>query len=152
MGYNASKHVYSGAFIAPEDIEKIRKVIPGCALDREIQYPHVTFTFKCDPIFEDAFGADVHIEVIGYGNDGSNEAVQVSLSAEHPRVQEILSRIYLENPHITLSTRGSTCPRNSRYLSFVPLETPIAISGKYGAFTKERIVDIGQDNPVAEVV
>lgn len=152
MGFNPRKHVYSGAFIAPEDILKIRESVPGKALDTGVRNPHVTFTFKCGPVLESHFGANVHIEVIGYGNDGYNEAVLVSLSSNDPDIQEILSKIHFENPHITLSTHGNSSPKNSRYLSFEPLEKPIAISGKYGAFTKQGIVDVGRGSAVAEVV
>ena len=131
-------YVYVGCFVRRQELlEKVRHISSG-HLYRIIENPHVTFAYKPESVDETLFGEPLEITMTGYANDGKNEGVKVELTAENPRIREMIAQI--EVPHITLSVSETGESVNTRFLDFSPI-TPIKITGKYGGFiTVENVV------------
>lgn len=127
------QYIYIGAFVSSKQL----KNISGNRLAREIVNPHVTFKFRPDHVNTSLFGKEVHIKVIGYGNDGINEGVKVKLYAKNPELQKLADKV--EIPHITLSVSEQGKPVNTRFLSFKQIEEPITITGIFGGFSPEGV-------------
>lgn len=121
--------IYWGLFINSEDL-----IISG-KLNRIISNPHVTFGFKTEyPM--DIHGKSVKITIIGYGNDGQNEALLVKLPEE---AMDIYNGA--EVPHVTLSVSDNGKPVDSWKLDFDRI-SEIEIEGVYGYFdTKGTHID-----------
>lgn len=90
---------------------------------------HVTFEYLPDHVFTELFGTAITVTIIGYGNDGENEGLQVTLTSDNDQINEMIQNIPV--PHITLAVSDGGYAVNTRYLHFSPIE-PITIVGHYG--------------------
>lgn len=106
----------------------------GGKLDRVVIFQHITFGFKTE-FPEELQGKLINdVRVIGYANDGKNEAYSV-------QIPEWLMKKYYNGasvPHITLSTGRFCKPVDSCKLNFQPI-TPFSIEGMFGYFDEEGI-------------
>ena len=108
--------------------------VPNCGgkLDKVIGWQHVTYGFKTE-YPEDIHGKPVDVKVVGYGNDGQNEAYLVML----PKwTKDIYSGSDVK--HITLSVAHGAKPVDSCKLTFEPLE-PFILEGVFGYFDKDGV-------------
>ena len=128
------KYIYTGVFFDFEEFRrKINYYITQRRLDKVIENPHVTFTFKPSSVNARMFGRSAVFRVIGYAEDGENQGIEVEWAR--------LSREFLdeyntiENPHITISISNNGKAVNTGKLKFEKINEPFIIEGKYGAFT-----------------
>ncbi|MCQ2571294.1 MAG: hypothetical protein MJ154_03570, partial [Candidatus Saccharibacteria bacterium] len=91
--------VYVGFFVSQSDIYSLFSP----RLSKLIVAPHVTTKYrpKKDEIHPELFGERVTITITGYGIDGENEGVAVTICPTSPELMEAYSKI--PRPHITLS-------------------------------------------------
>lgn len=125
-------YAYLGCFFTACDFQNKVRSIRRNPLERDIQAPHVTFAYRPQKVDESLFGKNIHITVIGYGNDGENEGVKVRLYASDPVLQSMIEKI--EVPHITIAVSSTGKPVNTRYLEFEEIE-PFDLVGNYGGYT-----------------
>ena len=113
-------------------------------LSRDIEDKHVTFEFKHQDypakFPKELLGRYAKVMIIGYGNDGVNEAVKVVIS-------EDVSGYYFNDavPHITMSVSDEGEPKDSGKLEFdlsIPdkMEELPTITGRFGYFDGEKVV------------
>ena len=103
------------------------------SLDKSVAYPHVTFGYKV-PVPDGIAWDDIYwIDAIGYGNDGANEGLLVS-------VPEELEMFYFgaETPHVTLSTSQDGAPVDTAFLNFTALPQPFSIPMKFGYYAQGK--------------
>lgn len=130
--------IYTGVFFNKQELLKKVDVLETERLARIITDPHVTFKFRPTMVDTSLFGEKVAVEVIGYGNDGKNEGLFVSLHTENTVLAEMAKEITV--PHITVSVSTDGKPVDTGKLSFEPLSIPFTIEGIFGAFTPEGVV------------
>lgn len=108
-------------------------------LAHQIQFEHVTHLFRPDPamVNQSFFGKKVDVQVIGYGNNGLNEGLLVSLRAADPDLQAALDQIKV--PHITLSVSETGKPADTAKLKFTRIDGK-TFSGTYGGFFSDNKV------------
>ena len=117
--------IYWGIFFDPDQL-------PMGQLEQDIEYKHVTFAFR-QPCPEDLVGQKVDVDVVGYANDGANEAYRVELPNY---IEEFYKN---ENPpHITLSVSNDGRPKDSGLLPFEDIGEPFSITGTIGYFTDDE--------------
>ena len=109
-------------------------------LSVSIGHLHVTLVYHggIESAHEELLGEEVKIRVIGYANDGKNEALQVELEATNPELQMICKAVVV--PHITLSISRDSKHRFSKDLNFEPIDNSIEFMGRYGVFTRSGLV------------
>ena len=108
--------------------------ILGGELERVVVFKHVTYGFKTEyPMWVHGKPADV--KIIGYGNDGQNEAYLVKL----PKWTEDIYR-GSSIKHITLSVSRNGKPIDSCHLEFKPIE-PFIVEGVFGYFDGQVHLD-----------
>jgi len=100
-------------------------------LECEKLFPHVTFEYAPSNVDVALFGEKIFVTIDGYGNDGTNEGVRVTLSSENKKISNMIPNIVC--PHITLAVSKTGKAVNTRHLSFEDV-TPIHITGRYGAY------------------
>ena len=105
----------------------------GGKLDKVVIFQHVTFGFRTE-FPEYMLGKPVDVRVVGYGNDGKNEAYLVKLPKWTKDVYH-----GAETKHITLSVAYGSKPIDSCKLKFKPIEEPFYLEGIFGYFDGERI-------------
>ena len=120
---------YIGCFLNKEELFEKVKYLRQSPLPNEKKRPHITFVYKPATVPEELFGQKITVTVSGYGNDGNNEGLQVSLIGNHPVIDEMISRIPV--PHITLAVSDIGHAVNTRYLSFFPI-APFTLMGHFG--------------------
>ncbi|MBR4986737.1 MAG: hypothetical protein IKY83_13470 [Proteobacteria bacterium] len=136
---------YTGIFLSLEDRARfwrlcndIRNSQKKSPLAKRIAHPHVTEMHEKDEAFADfvekrksIFGEHrVKIKIIGYANDGENEAVQIEFVGDEADTEskQIINHIKGKadnNPeilHITLSISETGEAKNSRYLRFEKID------------------------------
>ena len=128
---------YIGCFFSRDALWEILAPCRHAALENPIQAPHITFAYEPEEVDTALFGKEIWVTVIGYGNNGRNEAVKVTLHSEDPTLEKMIRQIPV--PHITLSVSEGAEPVDSRYLDFTPI-APIQIKGTFGGFTQDREV------------
>ena len=130
------KVVYAGLFVDPGDLHE--KAQP--TLEREIEYPHVTTSFKpnIDQLHLDQIGEKAKIYAVGYGNDEKNEGLLVRIMSDDPVLQEACDKI--ETPHITLSISNKGQAKNTAFLDFTMLDEPFMVEGRYGLFSQGKVI------------
>lgn len=111
--------------------------VPNCGgkLDKVVIFQHVTYGFKTEYPME-MHGKPVDIQVVGYGNDGQNEAYLVKLpkwTKEFYRGSDV--------KHLTLSVSYGAKPVDSYKLNFTPIEKPFILEGIFGYFDGEIHVE-----------
>lgn len=126
------KYIYTGWFIDFDKLNKALESINRTKLEKEIKNPHVTLHFRPRNAYEEFFGDKATIKIIGYGNDGINEGVNVKIESNNKTLQNEINEV--EVTHITLSTSKKGKPVNTSKLDFKPLQTPIEITGIYKGF------------------
>lgn len=135
---------YHGCFI---DKHLLKEAINNSALnqfrkelEKEIEFPHITFKFapKDEDVAVSLFGESIKFIAIGYGNDGQNEGLLVKVQSENPWLQEKIDQIAV--PHITLSTSATGKAFNTAKLDFQEIK-PIEMTAIYGAYTQEMLID-----------
>lgn len=130
--------IYTGIFFDKEELlSKVKTAFENKRLERVIADPHVTFAFRPKTVDTSLFGEKVIVEVVGYGNDGKNEGLFVSLHARNHTVAEMAKEIAV--PHITISVSADGKPVDTGKLSFEPIPVPFIIEGVFGAFTPEGV-------------
>ena len=119
-------------------------------LYRDIPNQHITLAFRPNQEqFETLLpyiGRDCSYKIIGYGNDGKNEGLQVVIEPGIPYFGA-------EQQHITLSVAEDGKPVDTGFLQFeenIPLRLDIhngeIFTGKIGAFTQERVIEYNSHN------
>ena len=84
---------------------------------------------------EELLGQAVSVMVTGYGNDGHNEGLQITLTGYHPTINEMIAQIPV--PHITLAVSDNGQAVNTRYIQFSPIE-PFPLAGYFGGHLEEE--------------
>ena len=128
---------YIGCFFDPQEMKKHVNGIERTALYRTISSPHVTFVYNPSSIPKEMLGQEVTVQAEGYGNDGENEALQVSFLKLPAGLEALAAGIPV--PHITLSVSRQGKPVNSRYLTFKPI-APFALTGIFGAMDEDGVL------------
>ena len=106
------------------------------SLEKPIQYMHVTFGFK-SKVPTDILGETVEVSVIGYANDGKNEAYLVEVPEKYtPYVTNPRKRIL----HITTSISSSARPVDSNNLNFEPIDKPFTVTGRFGFYGDDKVI------------
>lgn len=125
---------YIGCFLDPEELAG-KLDIPGRKpLACPIRCPHVTFAYRPKAVDRKLFGQRVTVTVTGYGCDGQNEGLRVTLCCADAGVMALAEKIPV--PHITLSVSPDSQSVQTRYLDFAPIE-PFTLTGVFGGFTTE---------------
>ena len=135
--------VYTGCFINPKKLEQKIKKLERLPLKRTIERPHVTFEYKPSSVDFSLFGEKVSVTATGYGNDGENEGLFVTLETDNDSLKNLIKKI--ENPHITLSVSENGKPVNTKNLSSVPIE-PIKMTAVFGAFVSGKGIVVTSAN------
>lgn len=109
--------------------------VPCCGgtLDKVVIFQHVTFGFRME-YPKELGGMPVDIKVVGYGNNGCNEAYQVE-------IPDNIAYAYngASVSHITLSTCRSGKPVDSWKLDFKPIE-PFVLKGVFGYYAEDNMI------------
>lgn len=129
----AHPFIYVGCFVGLQELTDKVKCIRANCLDKIVQNPHITFSYKPVTVSKALFGQKVDIQIVGYGNDGKNEGLKVHAFAKNPQLQKMIAQI--PTPHITLSVSKDSQAKNTKYLSFSPIE-PICLTGTYGGYAE----------------
>lgn len=127
------RFLYIGCFPNPREFQEKISGLPGSRLERVIEHPHVTFRFAPKDADTSLFGQIISLRITGYGNNGKNEGVSVTLRAEDPALQEMIDAITV--PHITLSVSKDGVPYETRNLSFQNIP-PMELRGLFGGMTE----------------
>ena len=125
---------YLGCFFDPEEIKKHLTKLERNVLDRVIPFPHVTVSYSPTSVPWDLFGKEVTVKVVGYGNDGENEALQVAFLSVPAELSALAAEVSV--PHITLSVSKGGKSVNSRDLEFKPI-APYVLTGIFGAMDED---------------
>ena len=124
---------YIGCFFSPKYFHERIKGIRADALENDIKAPHITFKYQPEEVNKSLFGRLLHVTIVGYGNNGVNEGLKVTVSSQDPELQAMIDQI--EVPHITIAISDNGKPVNTRYLVFHEIE-PISIIGRFGGYNK----------------
>ena len=113
-------------------------------LARNIEFKHITITYKPEQEHSYLYGIVGKFKVIGYGNDGQNEGLLVklvSLSEDSLELTGLYNAVAV--PHITLSVSVDGKPVNTGKLTFdkeIPEEfKDLDIYAKFGGFIGKPI-------------
>ena len=156
-----SKYHYIGFFLGEDEIQKCKAICEACRKQflhtpekececlKPIGNPHITVQHESDPSFmddESLFGMTAEVEVVGYGNDGENEALQVRfLQAEDPRlvalIDSAVKRVGEDKVHITVSKSDEGKAVNSRNLKFMPVSGFDRFTLKYSGLLNKQVFD-----------
>lgn len=135
------KYEYIGCFFDREELFRKVAHIRKNPLPNEKQAPHITFVYAPRTVPEELFGQRVLVTVTGYGNDGHNEGLQVTLTADHPTIKEMIAQIPV--PHITLAVSDDGQAVNTRYIPFLPIE-PFPLVGYFGGHLNQETIQEGR--------
>ena len=128
----------TGVFIDPETLHT--KIQP--TLEKVMDNPCVTMKFRPSEISQlhpEQLGSSAKIYAVGYGNDGKNEGILVKIEADDPEIQEACDAVKV--PYIALSMAEGAKVTDTEKLDFAPLEEPVELTGKYGLFVQDRLVE-----------
>lgn len=131
---------YVGCFVDLKEFQGAVSDIRIDPLENEIHDPHITFLYRPEKTDRSLFGKSVQITILGYGNNGENEGVKVSLHSDCPQLQSMIEAI--EVPHITIAVSNEGRPVNTAKLQFTDIE-PIELTGIYGGYSYEGNVCLG---------
>ncbi|MBE7002218.1 MAG: hypothetical protein E7421_05965 [Ruminococcaceae bacterium] len=129
------KYEYIGCFLDREELFQKAAGIREKPLCNEKQKPHITFVYAPKSVPEELFGQTISIMVMGYGNDGHNEGLRVTLTSNHPTINEMIAQIPV--PHITLAVSNDGQAVNTRYLCFSPVKQ-FSLVGYFGGHLQEN--------------
>ena len=125
---------YIGCFFDPETLAEKLVTMERTFLFRKIPAPHVTFVYAPVQVPEELFGETITVTVIGYGNNGENEALLVMFSYVPDSLKALAAAIPV--PHITLSVSENGSSVNSKDLAFRNT-APFTLTGVFGAMDME---------------
>lgn len=137
-------YMYHGCFVDKHQLKDIINnsslKLSRTALEKEIEFPHVTFKYapKDIDVATSLFGSHIKVVAVGYGNNGENEGLLVKVFSDIPWLQEKIDKIPV--PHITLSTSATGEAKNTSNLDFREIE-PIEMTCIYGAYTHEMALE-----------
>ena len=123
--------LYTGFFVDGGALAQAVRGLHAPRLERVIASPHVTVAFRPESVPWELIGQTARILAVGYGCDGRNEGLQVTVFANDPTLKAMIAAIPL--PHITLSTVPDGQAAGTRFLTFEPLVRPIELKGIFGA-------------------
>lgn len=123
------KYEYVGCFFDCNDFFNLMAPLRKNPLKNNKTKPHVTFKYNPVEVSTELFGTEINVTINGYGNNGENEGVSVTLTSNNEIINKMIAQI--EVPHITLAVSDNGQAVNTRYLEFVDIE-PLQIVGKYG--------------------
>lgn len=123
---------YVGCFVKFEDFQSAINCVRKNPLEKDIQDPHITFEYRPEKVDQSLFGKKIHIKIVGYGNNGQNEGLNVQLESDDPSVQAMIDQI--EVPHITIAVSREGKPVNTKNLDFEAIHS-IKMEGTYGGYT-----------------
>lgn len=121
--------MYEGIFFNEKTAKILRYVrkFHGESLDMTVPVLHVTTAYEPKVLHKDLYGETVSIEIVGYGNNGSNEGFSCRFETGNPRLKKIFEGIQI--PHITLSHKGKA--KDTALLKFEPLPVRYVIRGVF---------------------
>ena len=128
MEFTTNNVIYIGLFL--------KEQMKG-QLERQIKDQHITLQFRPNQEQIDKFieqfknTREISIDIVGYANNGKNEACSVILPYE--------VECQNKQPHITLSVSATGKPVDSGFLSFEPCEN-CSIIVRPGLFTTSGLV------------
>ena len=125
---------YVGCFFDYEELTEKVAALRKNPLECPKKKPHVTFEYGPDSVDTALFGEEILVTIVGYGNDGENEGVLVTISSENDRIMDMASKIPV--PHITLAVSPVGKAVNTKFLQFTPVD-PICIVGHYDGHIDE---------------
>lgn len=138
--------LYCGWFFGWPALEKALKqcALVRIPLEKRVENPHVTLSFRPEAL-PDLPADPAVFDIIGYGCDGENEALQIRMTCGSEQARKAFAS--LKNPHITLSVSRNGQAKNSARLHWTPIQTlsgsdSIAIDGRFG------YVPFGRQNQV----
>lgn len=129
---------YEGFFIKNELKSKLFK---------DIEFKHVTTEYRPAVDHPELYGAVARFKIIGYGNNGQNEGVKVSLMSidvsDLPDNRGKAAQLYdlfnaIEVPHITLSIAEGAKAVNTKDLDFSEKYNVDTVTGIFGGFNGNR--------------
>ena len=124
-----NKIKYIGVFFDSEEL-------PKGLLDNDIQHKHITLKYHpADEevaLFTHFIGKEVTVHIVGYGNDGQNEGLFVSLDNTIPYMGA-------DRPHITLSIADGAKAVNTAYIQTTETRDGI-VTGHIGFFVDDNNV------------
>lgn len=126
-----ANYEYVGCFFDYEELSLKVRSLRRNPLECEKLCPHVTFEYAPNAVDTSLFGEKIFVTINGYGNDGINEGVRVTLSSENKRINDMITNIVC--PHVTLAVSKAGKAVNTRYLAFDDV-MPIHIVGRYGGY------------------
>ncbi len=129
---------YIGCFIESEALHAAIAHLPAKRLFRVIAHPHVTFAYMPAQVDRSLFGQKLTVTVTGYGCDGKNEGLYVSVHAKHAALQAMADAIAV--PHITVSVSETGKPVDTAQLEFLPT-SPFSLTGIFGGYLPDGTVD-----------
>ena len=129
-----ANYEYVGCFLDYGELSEKVKDLRRDPLQNDKRNPHVTFEYMPAVVNEALFGQEILVTIVGYGNNGENEGLQVSLSSDNAIIDGMIRRI--DRPHVTLAVSDSGQAVNTKFLDFYRVE-PIRIVGHYGGHIDE---------------
>ncbi len=129
--------IYEGIFFDPAELKKACAHVRVGALEKAIEFPHVTTEFKPAKTHEELYGQPVMFYVTGYANDLRNEGVQVKLADACDAVKAAVEAVSV--PHITLSIAKDAKAKDTKDMAFSFVK-PFAVFGTFGAFAGGKVV------------
>ena len=133
---------YEGIFFENDIVDLIHS-LESNQLSRVNDEIHCTFKYhpSDEEIFDDIVGKYFEVYIIGYANDGQNSGFELLLPDElrdYYINYDEQNPNQLKVPHITASLSEDASASNTKNLSFVPLEKPIKVVGRFGYWIKEE--------------
>ena len=115
-------------------------------LSKDIEFKHVTTQFRPPICHQNLYGKTARFVITGYGNDGDNEGVSVSLATtEEAELVELFNSIAI--PHITLSVSEKGKPVNTVKLEFDNNSSELigsVVEGTFGGFNGKNPIFEGE--------
>ena len=112
------------------------------SLERPAYDLSVLIDFKPDDIMTlrpYLIGKNVKMRVVGYGNDGQNEAVKVEVITDDPELRDACDTI--ETLYIGLSSARGAQAKDAAHLDFAPIAEPFEVNGVYGLYAQGERID-----------
>ena len=123
------EYEYVGCFFDFDEFSALVAPLRRGALSGDKKKPHITFQYMPESVNPELFGQEIEVTVLGYGNNGVNEGLKVSLRSENPEINRMIEKIAV--PHITIAVSESGQAVDTKYLEFAEIE-PFTIKGHFG--------------------
>ena len=123
--------IYCALFVSSRELDAAAARIRTGTLCRRIGRPHVTLAFRPAEFHAELLGTRASLLVRGYGSDGQNEGLLVTIETEDKTLRALAAAV--ERPHITLSVGPKGRPVDTARICFRPV-TPFRLAARYGIF------------------